>query len=325
MFLSIRPTVPEDLPGVFLFIRKRFHIPATETKDLQKMWTRILLEGECNCTVIEDTDRPEGEQIVSYIMTYCVPAPMVDFARTQAPPFLWRWTLQRWKQGQPVWLDKKEARKIQVDGQISVIGHIAADVYRYSGIELGRINNMHSATAARDLAGQRVHYYLTEVYDLVMRERFISHGFKVLSDYRSFQDDPAYAALPVKERPFLMLADLHKAAEDMSLQDTSIGRAALSGTPRYGFSEPEQEVMKLGLLGLTDQGIAERLGLSLVAIKKRWEGIYDKVNEKSFRQALENTDDGGAPAKAGRRQVLQMMAEHPEEFRPSPAKKRSLK
>jgi DNA-binding CsgD family transcriptional regulator len=212
-----------------------------------------------------------------------------------------------------------------VEGHVSVIGHIAADVYRYSGIELGRINNMHSATAARDLAGQRVRYYITEVYDLVMRERFISHGFKVLSDYQGHRDDPAFKALPQKEKPFLMLADLHKAAGDMSLQDTSIGRAALSGTPRYGFSDAEQEVMKLGLLGLTDQAIAEKLGLSLVAIKKRWEGIYQKVSEKFFLQALEKNTDDEAPAKIGRRQVLQMMAEHPEEFRPSPPKKRAAK
>jgi DNA-binding CsgD family transcriptional regulator len=208
---------------------------------------------------------------------------------------------------------------------VSVIGHIAADVYRYSGIELGRINNMHSATASRGLAGQRIHYYITEVYDLVMRERFSSHGLKVLSDYSSYKGDNEYMLLPVKERPCLMFADFKQAAEDLRIQGSSIGRAAVAGQPRYGFSGGEQELLKIALEGLTDQAIAEKLGLTLVAIKKRWEGIYEKVNEKQYQQAAEKNEDDDANFKLGRRQVLHMMTEHPEEFRPSAPKKRPVR
>jgi DNA-binding NarL/FixJ family response regulator len=83
--------------------------------------------------------------------------------------------------------------------------------------------------------------------------------------------------------------------------------------------------MKIALLGLTDQAIADKLGLSLVAIKKRWEGIYEKVNERAFLQSAERPVDEGEVLKVGRRQVLQMIGEHPEEFWPSLPKKRAAR
>jgi DNA-binding CsgD family transcriptional regulator len=325
VFLTARPAVPADLPGALSFIRKIFHIPGADCADVRKMWEQIMLEAECSSHVVEDRDQKEGERIAFFDLTFFVPEPLMDQARRGAPPFLWRWLLERWRQGQPVWLARSAARQTQIEGEVCLFAFIAADIFRYSGADFGRVGTMFSEAYVRELSGHRVRYHLAETYGPAMRDRFVNRGMAVLSDYRKFSDDPLFQALPKEQRPFLMLADFKKAAEDMVLQSTSVGKAAIAGPPRYGFNEAEQAVMKLGLLGLTDQAIAEKLRLSLIAIKKRWEGIYQKVNEKSFSQALERDTDDASPPKIGRRQVLQMVAEHPEEFRPSAPKKRAQK
>src|SRR5262249_14803255 len=144
-------------------------------------------------------------------------------------------------------------------------------------------------------------------------------GMSLLTDYRNHFEFPEFRGLPQEDRPYLMAADYAKAALDADLRN--ISRAARLGPPKFGFSDTEQEVMEMALRGLTDQGIAGGLGLSLVAIKKRWEGIYEKVNDESLRHFWEHgMEEPGF--KMGRRQVLQMMAEHPEEFWPSNPKRR---
>ncbi len=318
MFLTVRSATAQDLPECFGFVQRRFRVPDTDAPDLQKMWAQALEEGDTTFSVVEDTDLPAGERICSFFLTYSVSENLSEYARQEAPPFLWRWTLTRWRQKRPVWLERKEARRIQTEAPVSIIAHISADIYRYSGLDLSRITSMHSAAATKDLAAQRVRFYVTEVYDPVMLERFLGHGFRVASEYPGHQDDPSYLVLPKEQRPVLLCADLLQASWDRELRHTSVGRAAIVTPSRYGFSSPEQELMKIALSGLTDQAIADKLGLTLVAIKKRWEGIYEKVRDLGPAPA-----EGAEESKIGRRQVLQIMTDHPEEFRPNPLKKRS--
>jgi DNA-binding NarL/FixJ family response regulator len=319
MFLAVRPAVPEDLLAAFAFLKVHYHIPDAHRKDLVKMWGQILVEADCGAPVVEDTDQPEGERVAAFGLNFSVPEAVMDYARKDAPPHLWRWTLARWKRGQPVWLNRKEARKAQVDEGVSFFGFSAIDRARYPGLERARLTGFYTAAIAAEMARHRIRDYVTEVYGVELRDRVAAHGMKLSRDYREFETDPEFSALPAERKPYLMIADYKKAAEH-----TGVARAALIGSPKFGFSDPEQETIKLALLGLTDQVIADKLGLTLVAIKKRWEGIYEKVNEKAFARAWEKSSDDEV-AKLGRRQVLQMMAEHPEEFWPSAPKKRAAR
>jgi DNA-binding CsgD family transcriptional regulator len=47
--------------------------------------------------------------------------------------------------------------------------------------------------------------------------------------------------------------------------------------PRFGFSRSEQRLLSCGLLGGTDNEIANELGISLDVVKKTWRNIYDRV------------------------------------------------
>ena len=46
---------------------------------------------------------------------------------------------------------------------------------------------------------------------------------------------------------------------------------------RFGFSTLERQALEFALLGASDPEMAASLGVSLWTIKKRWQGIYRKV------------------------------------------------
>jgi DNA-binding CsgD family transcriptional regulator len=323
MFLVARPGVPEDLPQALPFIKKFLRIPDADAPDLQACWQQIIAEAECRYHVLEDMDRPPGERVADFGLVFCVPETLIDYARSKAPPFLWRWLLARWRRGEKPWLPRKEARQAQLEGPVSMLAFLVADAFTYSLVDVGHMGNLFATVFIRDLAGFQLRHIVTEAQGMAQRDRFAGHGMRVLSDYSGHPDDAVFQALPPQGRPFLMGADLTTINQDLRRLDSALGRIALVGPPRYGFSEGERDVMRVALQGLTDQAIAKQLGLSLVTIKKRWESIYIKVREKAYGRALEQADSDEEGGKIGRRQVLQMMAEHPEEFRPSPSKKRA--
>jgi DNA-binding CsgD family transcriptional regulator len=325
MFLTSRPAGPEDFRAAFALFGDRFFIPAAYQKDVLKMWVQVLAEGCSYAPMVEDLDQPEGKRAVALGFAFAVPEEMMDHARSEAPPHLWRWPLERWKKGQKAWLDKKEARKAEVEEGVSFFNFAAVDVFRYTGLELAKLTDMFSAATTRESAQHRTRHVVTEPHSAAMRDRLKTYGMKLFRDYNEFLKDPDFKALSDEWRPYLMGADFPQAARDASLKDTAVGKAAVLGPPKFGFTEPEQEVMKMALRGLTDQAIAEKLGLTLVAIKKRWEGVYEKVNERTFQRAWEKGGDDDSGLKVGRRQLLQMIAEHPEEFWPSAPKKRAAR
>jgi DNA-binding CsgD family transcriptional regulator len=321
MFLAARSAVPEDLPPAFPIFEERFFIPKAYRQDLLKMWGQILQEACCYAPVVEDLDRDEGDRIAAIGLSFCVPEDVLEYARHEAPPYLWRWTLDRWKHGRATWLDRKEARKLQREGRAAFFGFNGFKRAAYSKLEQAKVTDLFTTVIAREASQQRARYHLTEAFGPAIRDRQMAHGMRVLSDYRGRGTDAKFWALPEEQRPFLMIADMQRAAKEAD-ERSSVGRLALLGPPFFAFSDAEQEVMKWALRSLTDQAIAEKLGLSLVAIKKRWGSIYEKVAERSLLKPRMGTEEGESPAKVGRRRVLQMMAEHPEEFWPSQPKKR---
>jgi hypothetical protein len=89
--------------------------------------------------------------------------------------------------------------------------------------------------------------------------------------------------------------------------------------PRFGFSRGEQRLLSCGLEGGTDEEIADKLGISLVAVRKRWRAIYDRVGEIAPELApiLVSEDGGtGERGKAKKQRLLAYAREHPEELRP---------
>jgi DNA-binding CsgD family transcriptional regulator len=93
----------------------------------------------------------------------------------------------------------------------------------------------------------------------------------------------------------------------------------LYNSPRFGFSRGEQRLLTCGLEGGTDQEIADKLGISLVAVRKRWRTIYERVamvEPKLAPNPIQEDRGSGERGKAKKQRLLAYIREHPEELRP---------
>ena len=85
--------------------------------------------------------------------------------------------------------------------------------------------------------------------------------------------------------------------------------------PVLGLSESEQRLLVSALTGVTDEQLAETLGISLSAIKKRWISIHRRAQDA--KPELTSTDvPASGRGKEKRRRLLGYVRDHPEELRP---------
>jgi len=89
--------------------------------------------------------------------------------------------------------------------------------------------------------------------------------------------------------------------------------------PRFAFNRSEQRLLSSGLAGGTDQEIADKLGISLPTVRKRWRAIYERV-ELIAPELVPNSISGdgtsGERGKAKKQRLLAYVRDHPEELRP---------
>ena len=90
-----------------------------------------------------------------------------------------------------------------------------------------------------------------------------------------------------------------------------IASVMTSPLPVFGFTRSEQRLLECALLDNTDQEIAEMLGVTPGAIKKRWRNIHTKVTRRE-----PGTLSGIASALGRRRAILGRVRPRLEELRP---------
>jgi hypothetical protein len=315
MYLKSRQANLDDLSKAFPFIQERLRIPSALREPLLKMWQAAMIEGLCLAPVVVDTDQTEGQELVALALTFQVNDSIVNFSRTSAPPYPWRWMLEHWQQGRTVWLARREARNAEKLQGANIFAYCyGVDSKRYGSADFVRIQEALSESFIQGLARRRMRFFVEEVYGPIFRDRHLGFGCDVWRDYKETGSKPHIQGLSEEERPFLMGGDFTQVAENLSKTNTVVGKLALPGPPRFNFKIVEQETMLLALQGLTDEAIADQLGLSLVAIKKRWQGIYQKIDDHDAQSCADLESQGANRLKVRRRQVLQMMSEHPEEF-----------
>jgi hypothetical protein len=83
--------------------------------------------------------------------------------------------------------------------------------------------------------------------------------------------------------------------------------------PRFAFTIGEQQLLEAALEGVDDASAASSLFVSLPAIKRRWENIFDRVG--SIRPDLCPLGNGTRGIQK-RQRVLSYVRNHPEELRP---------
>lgn len=89
--------------------------------------------------------------------------------------------------------------------------------------------------------------------------------------------------------------------------------------PRFGFTRTEQRLLSSAISGdLTDQELAETLGVGVATVKKEWLSIYDRVVRRDAALIGDNDqlDTASKRGKEKRRRLLAYLRRHMEELRP---------
>jgi DNA-binding CsgD family transcriptional regulator len=89
---------------------------------------------------------------------------------------------------------------------------------------------------------------------------------------------------------------------------------------RFGFRPSEQRLLVTALLGGTDDDIADQLGISLSAVKKAWQSIYERVSRgdpELVPTAILTEESVSERGKMKKQRLLAYLRDHPEELRPA--------
>lgn len=90
-------------------------------------------------------------------------------------------------------------------------------------------------------------------------------------------------------------------------------------TPAFRFSVHEQALLRLAVAGMSDIEIARELGVSPSTVKKRWEGVYNRVADIDPHLLPEPVQRDRSAQKRGpekRYRLIRYLANHPEELTP---------
>ena len=99
---------------------------------------------------------------------------------------------------------------------------------------------------------------------------------------------------------------------------SALGILFASRRPRLGFTRIQQQVLDGAVDDLSDQEIADHLGLSAHAINMRWRTVYERIEEqpKIASVVFRDKSHGTAGGVQKRRRVIGFVRAHPEELRP---------
>jgi hypothetical protein len=84
--------------------------------------------------------------------------------------------------------------------------------------------------------------------------------------------------------------------------------------PRFAFTRGEQQLLETALEGVDDATATQALFVSLPAVKRRWQTIFERV--AAIRPDLCPPDGDGTRGIQKRQRILAYVRNHPEELRP---------
>lgn len=313
MRLSYRPTQPSDLEECFPLTRDRFVYDNKSQKELLAFWRHLFQIGACHSAVIEDRDKPKGKRVVGFGLSFFAKDSFMLEAKKELPPFLAPRVLEKWKRKEHVFLTKEEIRRANAGAGVNIlIPNYGWDI-RLSGEEQAKVLHLIPESFAAVHCVYHIKELLEEVYGGGLREMLAAMGCELRRDYSEFKGTPYLAGIAQENHPYLVgFTEESASAKPGTFAAFMLNKKA---EPRFHFRAGEQDVLWQALSGAPDPEIAKVLQLSPWTVKKRWQGIYEKV-ERGDAELLGATAPSKEKSAQRRRHLVEYMRSHPEELSP---------
>ncbi len=320
MYFTHRPMQVSDLENCFSIARERFLYDADpgSRKKMTALAEYLLRSGAEASTVIENSRFPKGKRQVAFGLTVFITDGFLHQARTRLPPFFPLQMAERWAGKEKFFLDKDQIERANTGEGVNIATLSNGwDEKRLSPEELFKVHHLLMQRFIAIHSGFRIKEYLAEGYGDEMKKLSAILGGRLRRDYRELLGTPGLPEKYVRENhPYLIGFTAAEARKRIGTVAAQL--CATSVEPRFHFRPGEKEVLQRALTGETDEALARGLKVSLSAIKKRWQGIYEKV-EVVDPELLEPSV--GRPQQR-RRALLEYLRYHPEELRPTKVSQR---
>ena len=312
VFLRCRPVQSADLVECLLKMRD-FYCHTEETRgQLQEMWEELLQDGISNFSLIEDTEAPQGQQILWFSFKVFVSEDFVTSLGQMTRP-LSRSLLARWQQDRRVILNLAEYhRAAQRGGVPCVVLNYGTPRDAWSGPKQIWVASKSIEWSWYSTCGYPLQSLHLETYGPFEWAWAKGFGLCPRNEYAEFSA-VAGRDIPPDNSPRLFGAE----AQDLAAYaGTPLSIIFRRQEPLFYFSEPEQKLLLWAFSGDTDAEVSAALHAAPVTIKKRWQSIYERV------EAISPEMLGGAENKKGKRglekkrRLLNYLRHHMEELRP---------
>jgi DNA-binding CsgD family transcriptional regulator len=281
--------------------------------DLCRVWLRLLGREAFRALVFEESEN-------THFLTFgtCVTAFVSDEFLTalKTPPFTWIGPelVRRVMQGNPPLLSDREVREANSKGGLNLVVWEAMTPASYMGRR--EVIEAYFTEYFEQHRGFLLKEMLTQSQTAeVMEGQLRSGGFLV--DERGDYMEVVHRSLnEIASKPHIV-----GLSRDMAFRHwgTWMSRLFIYHAPRFGFRPSERRLLLKALRGGTDEELADEIVISLSAVKKAWQRIYQRVSARDPELVPDaHMDEGNSErGKTKKQHLLAYLREHIEELRPA--------
>jgi len=312
--LLARLVEERDMPLCLELLRGHAAYPDDVLADLPSTWRR-LRDAEALNTMLIEARSPDGRASpAAFGMSVFVTDEWQAEAWRAWQPYLTARTLLRDASGPSVILRPSQFRQANVEGLNVLLLHYAEAGQQPPAVRPAVRYRMFQALV-ESLRGYRVKSLLQEFWDEIEPEFIVNGWGRIVSDYGDYFRRQGESARPTGTGPLLVGVRREDVLENPG---TMAGPIFVYVPPRFGFTPAERRLLVRALAGLTDEELAQALGIRLATIKSRWRSIYDRVGRhgRDLLPAVRGEAGQAARGREKRRRLMAYLQRHPEELRP---------
>lgn len=301
MHLVVRLATKDDFPQMMRLCR---HNGEDEAEN-RGQWDQLWQSGNTIGVTVHDLALDRPDQCCGIVVTTVVSDEFVTHAKTSSSPYV----LKRIVDRPEALVSPSEIPQLNGGNGINLLlAYLGweGDDYRVEpapslrAILLNAYHDRHG--------GNRLQWLIGEFGGSALLELVLSSGGVVLNDYAEWVT--AHGMEDAPKRPYLA-GFSHEIA--MQNENQWIIRMFTYFPPVFQFTDHQRQILILAREGYTDGEIGEVIGVSGDAVKKRWSGIYERV-QTAVPGLLPQSPTGGRGAEK-RRALLAHLRERPEELR----------
>ena len=270
-------------------------------------WKNLIRSRFCHSVVIEAPKPVAGHRIVGFGIDVFVTRSFAEAEISRPSPGLNDRILASLCSGRPVVLTESEVRAANTRGGLDLA--ILYGCWRQGLAGPDAVSEVCTALSTSFMElhrGYRIHQLLTEVIGEEQRQQFeATHAWRVVKIF-----DTGEGLIP-RGRAVVTRNDA------LTVTASLVNGLFHYREPLLGLRDPDQELLLAALGGLTDEGLAGKLGLTVAAVKKRWISLFERTIDARpdlFPSPLPH--DGQKRGRQKRHLILAYVRSRPEELRP---------